>query len=229
MKKIILNVHNSRDFMGNIADKAIVIINDQLRFRILQLAGVVRALCCFCASEIDATPSFMAENWDAEELPDGSQPLKPFTSKMETMRLVVTAHVFYWEGSYQSGSRWTTDSISLSDIDSANWLLPAKQREASVEMSHDLLMGLIERFPQADPESEFYGEEINGCEAVNFLSEFIPKIREYLYQVLVDQGKGKWVHCSPELLKSGVSCADTPRIACQCGLDGSHDHFIATT
>ncbi|OJA66546.1 hypothetical protein BGV71_31680 [Burkholderia ubonensis] len=35
---------------------------------------------------------------------------------------------------------------------------------------------------------------------------------------------GQWVHCTPALLQAGVSCAHTPRRACdQCG----HDHFIA--
>ncbi|CAE6967732.1 hypothetical protein [Paraburkholderia domus] len=39
---------------------------------------------------------------------------------------------------------------------------------------------------------------------------------------------GQWVHCSPSLIGAGVSCADTPRRACQCHPDGvGHDHFIA--
>ena len=47
-------------------------------------------------------------------------------------------------------------------------------------MARELLLEILETFPQADPASEFYNEEINGCEAVNFLSRFIPQIREYL-------------------------------------------------
>jgi len=47
-------------------------------------------------------------------------------------------------------------------------------------MARELLLEIIEAFPQADPASEFYNEEINGCEAVNFLSQYIPQIREYL-------------------------------------------------
>lgn len=47
-------------------------------------------------------------------------------------------------------------------------------------MARNLLQELIETFPQADPASEFHGEEINGCEAVNFISEFIPDVREHL-------------------------------------------------
>ena len=47
-------------------------------------------------------------------------------------------------------------------------------------MARFLLLEIIEAFPQADPASEFYNEEINGCEAVNFLSRIIPEIREYL-------------------------------------------------
>ena len=39
--------------------------------------------------------------------------------------------------------------------------------------------------------------------------------------------EGEWVHCSPELLASGISCADTRRRKCTCGLDGSHDHWIS--
>jgi len=40
-----------------------------------------------------------------------------------------------------------------------------------------LLRDILEQFPQADPESEFYNEDINGCEAVDFLSELVPEIR----------------------------------------------------
>ena len=47
-------------------------------------------------------------------------------------------------------------------------------------MAKELLLEIIEAFPQADPASEFYNEEINGCEAVNFLSRFIPEVRECL-------------------------------------------------
>jgi hypothetical protein len=47
-------------------------------------------------------------------------------------------------------------------------------------MARELLLEIIEAFPQADPASDFYHEEINGCEAVDFLSQFIPRIRNYL-------------------------------------------------
>lgn len=43
-----------------------------------------------------------------------------------------------------------------------------------------LLRDILERFPEADPESEFYDEEINGGEAVEYLSELIPEIRALL-------------------------------------------------
>jgi len=39
-------------------------------------------------------------------------------------------------------------------------------------------------------------------------------------------GCGKWVHCSPELIASGVDCASTIRRPCGCGPVGSHDHWI---
>ena len=44
----------------------------------------------------------------------------------------------------------------------------------------ELLLELVEAFPPADPASEFYGEEINGCEAVDFLSSFVPIVRARL-------------------------------------------------
>ena len=47
-------------------------------------------------------------------------------------------------------------------------------------MARELLLEIIEAFPQADPASDFYHEEINGCEAVDFLSQFIPRLRDYL-------------------------------------------------
>jgi len=47
-------------------------------------------------------------------------------------------------------------------------------------MSMRLLQAIIEAFPQVDPASEYYNEEINGCEAVNFLSGYIPEVRRYI-------------------------------------------------
>src|ERR1700680_2971911 len=75
-------------------------------------------------------------------------------------------------------------------------LPPNTQR--SQNMARELLLEIIEAFPQADPASEFYNDEINGCEAVNFLSQFIPQIREYFdspppkVAVVLDGGL---VHC----------------------------------
>jgi len=43
-----------------------------------------------------------------------------------------------------------------------------------------LLRDILEQFPQADPASQFYDEEINGCDAVNFISELVPEIRALL-------------------------------------------------
>jgi|GEM_PF-2698542 len=43
-----------------------------------------------------------------------------------------------------------------------------------------MLAEILEQFPQADPASEFLGDEINGCEAVEFLAELIPDIRRLL-------------------------------------------------
>ena len=40
-----------------------------------------------------------------------------------------------------------------------------------------LLQHLVESFPQADPASDFYNDPIDGSEAVDFLSEFIPQAR----------------------------------------------------
>jgi len=44
----------------------------------------------------------------------------------------------------------------------------------------NLLRDILEKFPQADPESQFYNDEINGCDAVNFISELVPEIRALL-------------------------------------------------
>ena len=47
-------------------------------------------------------------------------------------------------------------------------------------MARELLLEIIEAFPQADPASDFYHEEINGCEAVDFLSWFISHSLKHL-------------------------------------------------
>jgi Zn ribbon nucleic-acid-binding protein len=46
--------------------------------------------------------------------------------------------------------------------------------------SMELLLELVEAFSPADPASEFFGEENNGCEAVDFLSSFVPIVRARL-------------------------------------------------
>lgn len=38
--------------------------------------------------------------------------------------------------------------------------------------------------------------------------------------------QGIWLHCSPELMATGMSCAVTPRRACECAFTGSHDHLV---
>lgn len=50
----------------------------------------------------------------------------------------------------------------------------------SATATQHLLQHLIDSFPQADPVSEFYNDPINGCDAVDFLSEFIPEVRNYI-------------------------------------------------
>jgi hypothetical protein len=47
-------------------------------------------------------------------------------------------------------------------------------------MSKKLLQSILETFPQADPASEFYEEGIDGSEAVDFITEIVPKIRTFL-------------------------------------------------
>lgn len=52
-----------------------------------------------------------------------------------------------------------------------------------------LLTEILERFPQADPESEFYNEEIDGCDAVNFISEIVPDIRKCLEKLAAQENQ----------------------------------------
>ena len=56
-------------------------------------------------------------------------------------------------------------------------------------MARELLEHILETFPQADPASEFYNEEINGCEAVSFLSEFVPQVRKSLDDNQLNESK----------------------------------------
>jgi hypothetical protein len=44
----------------------------------------------------------------------------------------------------------------------------------------EILCHILETFPQADAESEFFNDPIDGCEAVNFISEIVPEIRRAL-------------------------------------------------
>lgn len=43
-----------------------------------------------------------------------------------------------------------------------------------------LLLSILENFPQADPSSKYFNEEINGPQAVDFISEIVPEIRTFL-------------------------------------------------
>lgn len=46
--------------------------------------------------------------------------------------------------------------------------------------ANDILRAILAQFPQADPESEDYDTGINGGDAVDFICEIVPKIREAL-------------------------------------------------
>lgn len=48
----------------------------------------------------------------------------------------------------------------------------------------------------------------------------------YTHWATAEERVGDFEHCSPELLNSGVSCADTPRRSCECDHGGSHDHLV---
>jgi hypothetical protein len=48
-----------------------------------------------------------------------------------------------------------------------------------------------------------------------------------LFECIEENAGGRWVHCSPSLIEAGVSCDKTPRRACACPINGSHDHYIA--
>jgi len=46
------------------------------------------------------------------------------------------------------------------------------------------------------------------------------------YGDIFTNNKGMWKHCSPALLRTGIDCATTKRKPCECGINGSHDHWI---
>lgn len=88
--------------------------------------------------------------------------------------------------------------------------------------------------PETAPPPE--GGAITSESAANAVSDHIPAVGEMVQPLKVTdlgryalepQAQGEWIHCSPELLASGVSCRDTPRRPCECEHGGSHDHWIA--
>lgn len=72
------------------------------------------------------------------------------------------------------------EKIELEHIKVAREVIQREENTTTPPDGMELLRYILERFPQADPESEFYDEEIDGCDAVNFFSEIVPQIRECL-------------------------------------------------
>jgi hypothetical protein len=98
---------------------------------------------------------------------------------------------------YVSTSDWLQQKIGKYEASDAEpvageltWLeqMSIKAEEES-PAANDLLLYLIETFPQADPESEFYNDDINGSDAVDFISGIIPKIRKVLDKHDVNEGR----------------------------------------
>jgi hypothetical protein len=101
------------------------------------------------------------------------------------------------EVQYFGTSSWLEQKIEELDARAAeplagepSWLeqTSIKAEEESLT-ANDILLYLIETFPQADPESEFYNEGIDGCNAVDFISEIGPKIRKVLDKHDVNEGR----------------------------------------
>lgn len=101
------------------------------------------------------------------------------------------------EVQYVSTSDWLQQKIGKVETSDAepeagelSWLeqMSIKAEEESLT-ANDILLYLIETFPQADPESEFFNEDINGCDAVDFISGIIPKIRKVLDKHDLSEGR----------------------------------------
>jgi hypothetical protein len=98
---------------------------------------------------------------------------------------------------YVSTSEWLEQQIGKFEIPDAEPMTgePSYLEQMSIKAEEraltgmDLLLNLLETFPQADPESEFYDEEIDGGDAVKFISETVPKIRELLEKQDVIEGR----------------------------------------
>jgi hypothetical protein len=49
--------------------------------------------------------------------------------------------------------------------------------------ARELLLSILAQFPQADPDSEDYDTGIDGCNAVDFICDLVPRIKECLANI----------------------------------------------
>lgn len=76
---------------------------------------------------------------------------------------------------YLSTSWWLEQRIS--EAETGDIGSQTEDPSATSATPTQLLHHLVESFPQADPDSEFYNDPIDGSDAVDFLSGFIPEVR----------------------------------------------------
>lgn len=98
---------------------------------------------------------------------------------------------------YVSTSGWLEQQIGIFETPDAEPMTgePSYLEQMSIKAEEkdptatDILVHILETFPQADSESEFYDEEIDGADAVNFISKIVPRIREVLDRQDVIEGR----------------------------------------
>jgi len=194
-KRIIAKISISSDENDNF-DHGIIELSAEKITRIKHLAILAATENITKLSSLDYSVKTMKSDYEALKSDNGKQPLEePKDGRVECPFLHVEDDCFYWTGLVgKSDIRWSMHTIPLAVLDEPGDYdmrddYPDeeeepldKSEEAGGEepTAESILKEILDRFPEADPDSDLYDTGIDGDVAVDFLVEIVPKIRMFL-------------------------------------------------
>lgn len=132
---------------------------------------------------------------------------------------------------YFGTSSWLEQKISEAEAGDTGPCTDIDERSAS-----GLLKDLLHAFPEADPSSALYGEQIVGTEAVDFISDFIVRVRDLFGMEDSENAEGAVIEpecqecrCSLEKLGSDVHLGINRELFRCPGCDGTFIRELTET
>lgn len=117
IKRLILALTDSSEFFADIADYAVIELDEPAINRIRALASAVRELQVYRIAEFNDVCDFVVADYDLDP-ENGKVAIREFEGRMECTLLNVTDCGFFWSGLYRHTSvRWETDTVPLTALD----------------------------------------------------------------------------------------------------------------